>query len=267
MTKTIPKNITSYFIIPLLLSCSNSNQGAKTNKKIETLDETPLDIKRPPPNFIPQGEEPLRFPSDTFDWQPKNTNIVVHTALESHIKYPDKISTINDARHRAGLELSFELQDDHPILPARPTTRTWISINIEEMRFENNLHFFEVKPDLSRDHVGNSLSFIWKPEANLTIYNNIASNRIKIYISSTGETPTTKNDPPVAKKWINFSQNCLNYCSFDIFVWSPEINKLKTIKAKAKYTGTDLPAWHLPMVIIRDPQHPINQNIAVTPPI
>jgi hypothetical protein len=251
------KNTTLHFMLTsYLLSCSNSDHRAKANKDFETSEKSSLEIKRPPLNFIPRGAEPLRFPAGTFDWQPKNTNIVVHTGLESYIIYPDRIRTINKAMHTAELEISLELHHDHPILPARPTTRTWIAINIDAMRFENNLHFFEVKPDLNRDPVGNSLFFAWQPAPNLTIYNDLASNRIKIYISSNGEPANNFNDPKISEKWLNFAQSCFNYCSFDIFVWSPEINTFKIIKAKAKYTGTDAPDWHLPMVIIRDSERP-----------
>lgn len=239
-----------------LISCTSSNYSNEDKKPWKVSEEKPLNINKLPPNLIPFGPEPLKFPPNTFDWQPSDTSIIVHTALESHYQYEDKSEIFTEFNNKSGLVLHFWVPGDHKFLNNLSPNRIWIAFDIEEMKFNGDLHFFEVKPDKRDTIVQNQSNFVWQPAPGFGIRTVLTANDVNIYIESNdmniyidnGSMPT----PHVKEQWANLAKKCITPCFSKVFVWQPQLNTFEVIEVQLLYKGINPPSDYLPKITIRE---------------
>jgi hypothetical protein len=249
-------NMLCFLLIILnFVSCSASNYSTDDDKAWRLAKEKPLEIAKLPPNLTPRGPEPLRFPPSTFDWQPYNTSIVVHTALESHYQYEDKSDVFMYFNERSGLLLSFWLPYDHEILNYLSSNRIWVAFDLEEMRFNGELHFFEVKPDKKDKVVQNEMNFVWQPSPGVGVRTNQTANSVSIYIKSTDlygrrEPDNNMPSPRVQEQWSRLADSCKMPCYSKVFIWRPQLERFDTIQVELRYKGIEPPADNLPTILI-----------------
>ena len=202
--------------------------------------EAPVDEVQAP-KLVTHGLDPLEFAPGSFDWQPEDTAVVVHTTLESELHNID----MNEVRSQAGLLIDFRVRSDHPILPQRAKTRTWVAIDLEEMRFDGALHFFEVTAGDHDPLVQRRNHLRWHPIPEVTVQVHAVTNKIKIYIEEAwgyrralGEEGVGRMDPPrVAEPWLELTERSREPLPIDVYVWRPQDESFQIIKAFAEYAG------------------------------
>jgi hypothetical protein len=237
------------------ISCTSSNYSSESKNTWKVSEEKTLGINKLPLDLIPFGPEPLKFPPNIFDWQPPDTSIVVHTALESHYQYEDKSEIFTEFNNKSGLVLHFWVPGDHKFLNNLSSKMIWIAFDIEEMRFNGDLHFFEVRPDKSDKIVQNDSNIVWQPSPGVGIRTVLTANDIMIYVESTDVNIYSDDSMPtphVKEQWANLAKKCIRPCYSKVFVWQPQLNTFEVIEVQLLYKGISPPSDYLPKITIRE---------------
>ena len=211
-----------------------------------------VDAPKPPDRsqFKPKDDQPLYFPPGSLPWQPKDTPILVHTGLghDTHTAYDERIRAMSNYGLKVKSLLATRI-GGYELLPRDSNERTWIALDLPEMRFRGALHFFELVAGKQDGIItGQYGSFIWNPSPGFWLMTE-AADRFVIYIDALPgrrirpglDEGTTRTDPPqVPSPWVELATRCLKIdCPFDIFIWKPEADLFFTVKGYFNYFGAD----------------------------
>lgn len=226
--------------IVLILAVSTSCQNpSKPDERIVT-DVSSVEAPSTQPSIaLPVGDSP---------WQPADTPIVIHTAMESWETYPRLIET-SQLRHKSAFQVKFRSSsrgESENIIPKRPETQTLVAFDTPELRVGGALHFFEVRGKyFGRNEHLEQTDALWLLEDDVAVYSPTESNELTWFIRKlegyeplrTG-MPERSGDPDeldVKEPYRSFATRCQNNCEIPVYVWRPELDSIQVLPTTAQF--------------------------------